>query len=135
MSGVPAPAARPISIGAADVASPRRREGAMWSKILPVLLLLWALTGAFYPAIDLCAGEKERGTLETLLSSPAGRSEIVLGKLVTIMLFSAVTAVLNLVSIGLTGWTILARLPGFGLPPPAAIVALAHRPGADGGAV
>ena len=36
-----------------------------------MLLLLWALTGAFYPAIDLCAGEKERGTLETLLSSPA----------------------------------------------------------------
>ncbi len=106
-SGVPAPAARPISIGVADVASPRRREGVMWSKILPVLLLLWALTGAFYPAIDLCAGEKERGTLETLLSSPAARSEIVLGKLVTIMLFSAVTAVLNLVSIGLTGWTIL----------------------------
>ena len=52
-------------------------------KSCPILLLLWALTGAFYPAVDLCAGEKERGTLETLLSSPAARSEIVLGKLLT----------------------------------------------------
>ena len=93
----------------------RRRaaaSGAMWSKILPVLLLLWALTGAFYPAIDLCAGEKERGTLETLLSSPAERSEIVLGKLLTIMLFSIVTAVLNLASMGITGWLVLARHAG-----------------------
>lgn len=125
LSGVPKTAAQPFSVGAADVASPRHREGAMWSKVLPVLLLLWALTGAFYPAIDLCAGEKERGTLETLLSSPAARSEIVLGKLATVMLFSAITAILNLVSVGLTGWTILATLPGFGLPPAAAIVALA----------
>ena len=67
--------------------------------------------------MDLCAGEKERGTLETLLSSPAQRSEIVLGKLVTIMLFSAATAVLNLASMGLTGWLVLAHLPGIGLPP------------------
>ncbi len=125
LSGVPKGTVQPFSVGAADVASPRRREGAMWSKILPVLLLLWALTGAFYPAIDLCAGEKERGTLETLLSSPAARSEIVLGKLITIMLFSMITAVLNLASVGLTGWAILARLPGFGLPPAAAIIALA----------
>ncbi|MEN6451937.1 MAG: ABC transporter permease subunit/CPBP intramembrane protease [Thermoguttaceae bacterium] len=124
LSGVPKSLVRPAPAGFTDVASPSRREGAMWSKILPVLLLLWALTGAFYPAIDLCAGEKERGTLETLLSSPAARSEIVLAKLMTVMLFSAITAVLNLVTVGLTGWTILARLPGFGLPPPAAILAL-----------
>ena len=107
----------------------------MWSKILPVLLLLWALTGAFYPAIDLCAGEKERGTLETLLSSPAERSEIVLGKLLTIMLFSIVTAVLNLLSMGITGWLVLAQLPGFGLPPPTAIAALARGLAADLGPV
>ena len=61
-------------------------------KILPFVLLIWALTGAFYPAVDLCAGEKERGTLETLLSSPAERSEIVWGKLLTVMLFSMATA-------------------------------------------
>ncbi len=124
-SGVPTLAARPFIVETADVADAGRRNGSMWSKILPVLLLVWALTGAFYPAIDLCAGEKERGTLETLLCSPAGRGEIVVGKLATVMLFSVVTAVLNLASIGLTGLMIVAPLPGFGLPPPTAIAALA----------
>ena len=135
-SGVPPTAARPFAVGTADVADKTGHRGAaIWSKILPVLLLLWALTGAFYPAIDLCAGEKERGTLETLLSSPAQRSEIVLGKLLTIMLFSIVTAVLNLVSMGITGWMVVRRLPGFGLPPPTAIVGLGRGLGADLGAV
>ena len=45
-----------------------------------------------------------------------------LGKLLTIMLFSIVTAVLNLASMGITGWLVLARMPGFGLPPLTAIV-------------
>ena len=85
------------------------RKAAVWSKILPFVLLIWALTGAFYPAVDLCAGEKERGTLETLLSSPAERSEIVLGKLLTVMLFSMATAMLNLVSMGVTGRSCSAR--------------------------
>ena len=49
---------------------------------------MMSLTGAFYPAIDLCAGEKERGTMETLLISPASRTEIVLGKFLTVMLAS-----------------------------------------------
>lgn len=128
--GVPPSAAKPFELSSADVAVERGHVGAAaWSKILPVLLLVWALTGAFYPAIDLCAGEKERGTLETLLSSPAQRSEIVVGKLATIMLFSAVTAVLNLLSIGLTGWLLVAKLakvsPAFGPPPAMAAVWLA----------
>ena len=111
--GMPATAARPFELARADVADETGTAGtAMWSKILPVMLLLWALTGAFYPAVDLCAGEKERGTLETLLSSPAERSEIVLGKLLTIMLFSMVTAVLNLVSMGMTGWMVLGAAAG-----------------------
>ena len=124
--GVPADAARPFEPAATDVADQTGHHGAaMWSKILPVLLLLWALTGAFYPAVDLCAGEKERGTLETLLSSPAERSEIVLGKLLTIMIFSMATAVLNLISMAVTGWLVLSKLPEFGLPPATAAVWLA----------
>jgi sodium transport system permease protein len=117
-AGMPPTAARPFELHSDNLADQTGNAGiALWAKILPVMLLLWALTGAFYPAVDLCAGEKERGTLETLLSSPAERSEIVLGKLVTIMLFSAATAVLNLASMGLTGWLVLSHLPGIGLPP------------------
>ena len=78
------------------------------------MLLIWALTGAFYPAVDLCAGEKERGTLETLLSSPAERTEIVWGKLLTIMLFSMVTPMLNLISMGITGSLVLGHCDAWG---------------------
>ena len=107
----------------------------MWSKILPVMLLLWAMTGAFYPAVDLCAGEKERGTLETLLSSPAERSEIVLGKLLTVMLFSMATAVLNLLSMGVTGWLILAAVAGVRAAAAAGPALAGRRPGAGFGPV
>jgi sodium transport system permease protein len=121
-SQLPVSAARPFDVSSIDVAEEGHRKAAVWSKVLPFVLLLWALTGAFYPAVDLCAGEKERGTLETLLSSPAERIEIVWGKLLTIMLFSIATALLNLASMGLTGSLILSQLPNLGPPPPQAIL-------------
>jgi sodium transport system permease protein len=73
-------------------------------KLFPFLLVMWSLAGALYPAVDLCAGEKERGTMETLLISPASREEIVWGKFLTIWIFSAATALLNLASMGITTW-------------------------------
>jgi len=109
-SRVPLVAAKPFRFEHEDVAADGHRDAAMWSKVLPFVLLIWALTGAFYPAIDLCAGEKERGTLETLLSSPAERRDIVWGKLLTVMLFSICTAVLNLLSMGMTGSLLIAQL-------------------------
>jgi sodium transport system permease protein len=95
--------AEPIQVKAEDVATARELGGSVWGRLFPFLLVMMALTGAFYPAIDLCAGEKERGTMETLLISPASRSEIVLGKFLTVMLASVTTAILNLLSMGLTG--------------------------------
>ena len=95
--------AQPIEVRGLDVATEQEVGGSVWSRIFPFLLVMMSLTGAFYPAVDLCAGEKERGTMETLLISPATRAEIVLGKFLTVMLASVTTAVLNLVSMGLTG--------------------------------
>ncbi len=88
----------------------------MMIRIFPFMLVMWSLAGALYPAVDICAGEKERGTMETLLISPAGREEIVWGKFLTIWVFSAVTALLNLVSMGVTTWLFSDRLPQGGLP-------------------
>lgn len=93
---------RSIDAEVVDIAPQETKQALIWSKLLPLVMLIWALTGAFYPAIDLCAGEKERGTLETLLSSPASRREIVWGKLLTVMTFSVATAVLNLFSMQFT---------------------------------
>ncbi len=64
-------------------------------KVIPFLLVMWVLTGAIYPAIDMTAGEKERGTMETLLISPAERSEIVVGKFLASAAFGLGTAVWN----------------------------------------
>ncbi len=86
-------------------------------RIFPFFLVLWSLVGALYPAIDLCAGEKERGTMETLLISPAGREEIVLGKFLTIWVFSAATALLNLLSIAFTIWNFGSTVPGSSFRP------------------
>jgi sodium transport system permease protein len=102
-SDIPIGAARPFEVVNTDVAENYRRRAALWSKVLPFVVLIWALTGAFYPAVDLCAGEKERGTLETLLVSPAQRGEIVWGKLLTVTTFSIATSLLNLLCMGLTG--------------------------------
>lgn len=71
------------------------------AKFLPFLLVMWALAGALHPAIDLCAGEKERGTMETLLISPAERTEIVAGKFLAVWVFSTATAIWNLLWMGI----------------------------------
>jgi sodium transport system permease protein len=109
-SNIPETAIEPFQLAREDVSAEGSRRAAFWSKVLPLVLLIWALTGAFYPAVDLCAGEKERGTLETLLSSPARRTEIVGGKLLTVMTFSAATALLNLASMGITGAFIIRQI-------------------------
>jgi sodium transport system permease protein len=67
----------------------------MLVKVIPFLLVMWMLTGAIYPAIDMTAGEKERGTMETLLISPAERTEIVLGKFIATTCFGFGTAMWN----------------------------------------
>ncbi|MEA2630119.1 MAG: sodium transport system permease protein, partial [Chloroflexota bacterium] len=93
----------PFQIQSEDAASASEQGVNVWAKLFPFLLVMMSLTGAFYPAIDLCAGEKERGTMETLLISPASRAEIVLGKFFTVVLASMMSALLNIVSMGLTG--------------------------------
>src|SRR5262245_34470626 len=109
-SHISAAATNPFELRGIDVSRTVRRRAALWSKILPFVVMVWALTGAFYPAVDLCAGEKERGTLETLLSSPAARGEIVWGKLLTVMSFSMATSLLNLASMTATGTFIVGQI-------------------------
>lgn len=110
--GKPEGYTEPIRSKAEDVASRSEASSTVWAKIFPFLLVMMSLTGAFYPAVDLCAGEKERGTMETLLISPASRAEIVVGKFFTILLASMATALLNLASMGLTAWQLAGMFGG-----------------------
>lgn len=102
-AGLPSTLSSPVNAVEVDMARPDDMAANLWSKLFPAMLVMMGVTGAFYPAIDLGAGEKERGTIETLLISPATRSEILVGKFLTVLLFSVTTALLNLVSMGMTG--------------------------------
>jgi len=116
-SNLPESTIHPFEVNTLELADAGRPRAAIWSKVLPLVLLIWALTGAFYPAVDLCAGEKERGTLETLLSSPALRDEIVWGKLLTVMTFSMATSLLNLLGMGMTGTFIMKQMQNMAAQP------------------
>ncbi len=120
-SGIDLAMLEPFKLDDIDIAPDQTREAAFWSKLLPFIMLVWAMTGAFYPAIDLVAGEKERGTLETLLCSPALRSEIVWGKLGAVTTFSMLTAVLNAGSMLVTSSFVFRQMGvggvGIGAPP------------------
>lgn len=108
-AGLPQELPRPVGSASLDLAADDQISANVWSKLFPALLVIMAVTGAFYPAIDVGAGEKERGTMETLLICPATRTEIVLGKFFTVMCFSMSTALLNLMSIGTTGHYMLSN--------------------------
>jgi sodium transport system permease protein len=93
--GVPAEALTPIRGSTVNVG----REENLLARLLPYLIVLMCFSGAMMPANDLAAGEKERGTLETLLVSPAGRLELVLGKLLVVVTAALVAAVLSVVGL------------------------------------
>lgn len=80
-------------------------------KFLPFLLVMWTMAGALHPAVDLTAGEKERGTMETLLISPTGRSEIVAGKFLAVFAFSYGSSLWNLLWMAAGGVMLGAILP------------------------
>ncbi len=85
-----------------DAASAEQRAGYAFGRMLALVLVLMTLSSSFYPAVDVVAGEKERGTMETLLVAPCGRAELVLGKYLAVLAVTLTAAVLNLFSMWLT---------------------------------
>jgi len=88
--------AEPLRIADRDISSVRERIGQSLGGMFPYFFVIFCFLGAMYPAIDLAAGEKERGTMETLLVSPASRLQIVAGKFLVVTasgIFTALTSV------------------------------------------
>jgi len=85
----------PFEIKSNNVAPPQKMVGKEVGSLLPYIIIIMCFMGAMYPAIDLAAGEKERGTLETLLVSPATRGEFVIGKYLVILVTGIVAAFLS----------------------------------------
>eukprot|EP01093_Parvamoeba_rugata_P001331 TRINITY_DN1169_c0_g4_i1.p1 TRINITY_DN1169_c0_g4~~TRINITY_DN1169_c0_g4_i1.p1 ORF type:complete len:404 (+),score=111.25 TRINITY_DN1169_c0_g4_i1:3303-4514(+) len=91
----------PIKVVKVDTADKRENLGEKIGGFIPYLLIPLVLMGATYPAIDLGAGEKERGTLETLLLTPITRTQLVLGKFVTLLAASIATTTITVLSMGI----------------------------------
>jgi ABC-2 type transport system permease protein/sodium transport system permease protein len=70
--------------------------------LVPLILILMTITGAVYPAIDLTAGERERGTLEILVAAPVPRLGLLFAKYVTVLAVAMLTALANVVMMTLT---------------------------------
>lgn len=94
--------ARPFEIRTENVAPPAKVGGNAIGGFIPYLLILLSFAGVIYPATDLMAGEKERGTLETLLCSPAARLNIVLGKFLLVLTVSLTTVACSLASMAVS---------------------------------
>ena len=92
----------PVVYSTIDLAKTEEVAGLLLGQILPLILIMGVLLGALYPAIDSMAGEKERGTLETLFTLPISNLELVMGKYMAVSLCAIVTAILNVVSILMT---------------------------------
>lgn len=95
-SGLPEKILTPFITRSVNVASEKKMSGLVFGSALGYVVILLMFTGAMYPAIDMTAGEKERRTLEAVLASPAGRNEIVLGKIAATATAAFITALLTL---------------------------------------
>jgi sodium transport system permease protein len=109
---VPESVLRPFSVQEQNVAPPEKVGGAAFGGVIGYMVILLCMTGCMYPAMDLTAGEKERGTMETILSSPISRTHLVLGKFFLVLTTSLVTAALSVTSMGVSFW-VLERLHAF----------------------
>jgi sodium transport system permease protein len=90
----------PLQIREQPTATPEKVGGSILGQIVPLILIIMTITGAIYPAIDLTAGERERGTLETLMVAPVPTVDLIAGKFVVVALIGMLSAALNLLSIG-----------------------------------
>ncbi len=99
---LPAELVKPFELKTENVAPPEKVGGNVIGGLIPYLFILLAFTGAMYPAMDLTAGEKERGTMETILCSPVARIDLVLGKFLMVLTASLSTVLFSLLSMSLT---------------------------------
>lgn len=86
------------------VRSTVRQTGSAFSltTVVPLILILMTITGAVYPAIDLTAGERERGTMETLMAAPVPRLGLLVAKYIAVLTVALFTATANLVAMTVT---------------------------------
>jgi sodium transport system permease protein len=115
----------PFAFARENVAPPERVGGGLVGGFIPYVVILLCFTGAMYPAMDLTAGEKERGTLEPLLCTPVPRIDLVLGKFLMVLTGSLATVLLAGLSAAATlplgAWLLAGGAPAGGAAGPGGV--------------
>ncbi len=88
-----------VTVRERDIATAKEKVGRSIGGFSPYLFVIFCFMGSMYPAIDLAAGEKERGTIETLLTAPVGRFEILLGKFAVVVLAGLLSATVSMLGL------------------------------------
>jgi len=117
---------KPFEIKQENVAPPEKVSGAAFGGIIGYMVILLCMTGGMYPAMDLTAGEKERGTMETILSSPISRMHLVLGKFFLVLTAALATAALSVLSMGISFNVLSKYTTKGGTPDPDAAALVLH---------
>lgn len=92
----------PFVMAYSNVASSKEMIGKLAGGFLPYMFIAFGFMGCMFPAIDLFTGEKERSTIETLLTTPVPRWKILFGKMGVIVLSGLLAATFNLLGIYLS---------------------------------
>lgn len=101
--GIPEYRAEPLKLDQVDVAKKEGLGGSDIVTLLPYLIVLWAFYGGLGIVADLVAGEKERGTMETLLVSPVRRAAVALGKVLALMVVCFLGSMTTVAAVILVG--------------------------------
>ena len=100
---LPASVLKPFEVKSHNVAPPEKSGAALFfGGFIAYIVVFLCLNGGMHPAMDLTAGEKERGTMETILSSPISRAHLVLGKFLLVLTTALTTAALSVISMGIS---------------------------------
>ena len=92
---------QPVNTQWLDISTDERKTGSILGILLPYIIVILIFIGAMHSAIDITAGEKERGTMATLLVSQLSRMEIVIGKYFTVITISATSMLLGLLGLSI----------------------------------
>jgi ABC-2 type transport system permease protein/sodium transport system permease protein len=105
LQGFNPPLVMPVSLTRQPIVTEDNAPSFSIATLIPLILILMTVTGAVYPAIDLTAGERERGTLEALISAPVPRHELLFAKFLAVLTVALLTALANLTSMVITAYS------------------------------
>jgi len=100
---LPVEVLEPFEVTQKNIAPPEKSGAALFfGGFIAYIVVFLCFNGGMHPAIDLTAGEKERGTMETILSSPISRAHLVVGKFLLVLTTALSTAALSVISMAIS---------------------------------